>query len=89
VDKLVSEWASGAIEQAILLTHNYTDTGWFHAAARAARAFCFTRGRIHFLSPAGDECKPTQGQALFYFGADDAAFRRTFDGVGIVVPIRG
>jgi hypothetical protein len=63
VDKLVAEWASGAIEQAVLLTHNYTDTGWFHTAARAARAICFTRGRIHFLSPAGDECDPTQGQA--------------------------
>ena len=41
VDKLVSEWASGAIEQAIMITHNYTDTAWFHAAANASRAFCF------------------------------------------------
>jgi DNA N-6-adenine-methyltransferase Dam len=89
VDKLVSEWASGAIEQAILLTHNYTDTAWFHTAARAPYAFCFPRGRIHFLSPAGDQCSPTQGQTFFYFGADDEAFRRTFADVGLVVPIRG
>jgi hypothetical protein len=88
VDKLVSEWTHGAIEQAILLTHNYTDTAWFHTAARASQAFCFPRGRIHFLSPAGDECSPTQGQTLFFLGADDKGFRRTFDGVGLVVPLR-
>ena len=85
VDKLVEEWASARVEQAILLTHNYTDTEWFHAAARAARAICFPRGRVRFLSPAGDECSPTQGQAFFYFGSDDAGFRRIFGDVGLVV----
>jgi hypothetical protein len=85
VDKLVEEWTSGRVDQAILLTHNYTDTEWFHTAARAARAICFPRGRVRFLSPAGDECSPTQGQAFFYFGADDAGFRRTFGEVGLTV----
>lgn len=85
VDKLLAEYASGAVEQAILLTHDYTDVEWFHAAARAAEAVLFPRGRIHFLSPCGDECSPRQGQALFYFGRDDAAFRRTFADVGLIV----
>jgi hypothetical protein len=85
VDKLVEEWTSGRVDQAILLTHNYTDTEWFHTAARGARAICFPRGRVRFLSPAGDECSPTQGQAFFYFGADDAGFRRTFGEVGLTV----
>ena len=49
------------------------------------RAVCFPRGRIQFLSPSGDECAPIQGQAFFYFGADDAAFRRTFAEVGLIV----
>ena len=84
IDKLVSEYTRGAVDQAILLTHNYTDTEWFHAAARAAQTICFPRGRIRFLSPAGDECSPTQGQALFYFGIDDTAFRRTFADVGLI-----
>ena len=26
-----------------------------------------------------------QGQTFFYFGKDDAAFRRTFDDVGLIV----
>jgi hypothetical protein len=84
IEKLVSELSSGRVDQAILLTHNYTDTEWFHSAARAARLVCFPRGRIHFLSPAGDECSPTQGQAFFYFGADGAAFHRTFADVGLI-----
>jgi len=88
VDKLVGEWTSGRVEQAILLTHNYTDTEWFHTAARAARTIFFPCGRIHFLSPCGDECTPYQGQAFFYFGRDDAAFRRTFADVGLVFGAR-
>jgi hypothetical protein len=62
VGKLVSEYASGAVNQAILLTHNTTDTEWFHLAARTARAVCFPSGRIRFLSPCGDECTPYQGR---------------------------
>jgi phage N-6-adenine-methyltransferase len=85
VDKLISEYSSGAVEQAILLTHDYTDVEWFHAAARAARMVCFTSGRIRFLAPCGDVCSPRQGQALFYFGADDAAFGATFAEVGLIV----
>lgn len=85
VVKLVEEWTSGRVQQAILLTHNYTDTEWFHAAAWAARAICFPRGRVHFLSPAGDECSPTQGQAFFYFGHDDAGFRQAFADFGLIV----
>jgi DNA N-6-adenine-methyltransferase (Dam) len=46
VGKLVSEYARGAVSQAILLTHNTTDTEWFHLAARAV---CFPSGRIRFL----------------------------------------
>ena len=84
-EKLVAEYASGAVEQAILLTYDYTDVGWFHAAARAAQVICFPSGRIHFLAPSGEENSPRQGQALFYFGRDDVAFRRTFADVGLVM----
>jgi ParB family chromosome partitioning protein len=85
VDKAVAECANGNVSQAILLTHNYTDTEWFHTAARAAQTICFPRGRIHFLAPSGDECSPTQGQTFFYFGADDRPFRRVFSNIGLVV----
>ena len=85
VDKLMSEYASGAVSQAILLTHSYTDLAWFHAAARVAGAICFPRGRIQFVAPSGDVCAQMQPQAFFYFGKDDAAFCRTFASVGLVI----
>jgi ParB family chromosome partitioning protein len=84
VDKLLAEIGAGRATQAILLTHNYTDTGWFHAAAAKCAAICFTRGRIRFVSATGGIAAPTQGQAFFYFGADVDRFRTTFGGFGFI-----
>ena len=54
IDKLIGERAAGRTSQAILLTHNSTDTGWFHKAASASSAICFPRGRIAFVDTAGE-----------------------------------
>jgi phage N-6-adenine-methyltransferase len=88
VFKLVDEVAAGRVEQAILLTHNYTDTAWFQKAASAAAAICFTRGRVRFVSPQGDLAAPTQGQAFFYFGDNIEAFADAFRGVGFIAEVR-
>ena len=85
VEKLVAEYAAGRVTDAIMLTHNYTDTGWFHLAAASAAAICLTRGRIRFVDAAGSECSPTQGQAFFYYGDDVPKFAETFGGFGLVV----
>ena len=84
VDKLLAEIGTGRVRQAVLLTHNYTDTGWFHAAAGTCAAICFTRGRIKFVSATGGIAAPTQGQAFFYFGAGADRFRNTFGGFGFI-----
>jgi phage N-6-adenine-methyltransferase len=84
IDKLLAEVDAGRASQAILLTHNYTDTGWFHAAARRSAAICFTRGRIRFVNPAGEVAAPTQGQAFFYFGPAVPRFHETFSGFGFI-----
>jgi phage N-6-adenine-methyltransferase len=84
IDKLLAEIAAGRATEAILLTHNYTDTGWFHAAAAKCAGICFTRGRIRFVSATGEIAAPTQGQAFFYFGAGVDRFRNTFGGFGFV-----
>lgn len=88
VDKMLMEAASGRIEEAIMLTHNYTDTGWFQKAARAATAICFTKGRIKFVSSDGEIAAPTQGQAFFYFGSDPGIFFDVFGGIGLLVEVR-
>jgi hypothetical protein len=36
IDKLIVEMAGGRVTEAILLTHNYTDTAWFHRAEKSA-----------------------------------------------------
>ena len=86
VEKLVSEVETGRVTAAILLTHNYTDTSWFHKAAMAAQVICFTRGRIRFVALDGGIAAPTQGQVFFYFGDDAACFASVFGEVGLVLP---
>ncbi len=85
VDKLLSELSNGNCSEAIVLTHNYTDTGWFHAAHGASSAICFTRGRIGFVSPSGERASATQGQAFFYFGERVERFAERFKSIGFVV----
>lgn len=84
-DKMVAEYQSGRVEQAIMLTHNYTDTAWFQKLAQACSCICFTRGRVRFVSPTGELASPTQGQAFFYFGRNPEAFARRFADFGFVV----
>jgi phage N-6-adenine-methyltransferase len=89
VAKLVSEFRAGRVNEAILLTHNYTDTAWFHDANSACSAMCFTRGRVKFQDEKGNVAAPTQGQIFFYFGRDIEAFATHFQEIGSIdVPHR-
>jgi phage N-6-adenine-methyltransferase len=85
VAKLIAERVAGRVTEAIMLTHNYTDTAWFQDAAAIADAICFTRGRVRFVDPEGELAAPTQGQAFFYFGDNRAKFIAGFANVGFVV----
>ena len=84
VDKLVCDSSDGHVEEAILLTHNYTDTTWFHRAEGAATLLCFTRGRIPFERADGLKAQPTQGQTFFYFGDRASRFIKRFDTYGFI-----
>lgn len=87
--KMVAEVAAQRVTAAIMLTHNYTDTSWFHELAGAAARICFTRGRVRFYEPGGEIAAPTQGQAFFYFGNEGEKFADVFGSVGFVVrPVR-
>lgn len=83
-EKLVAELSAGNVTEAVLLTHNYTDTAWFHLAESIAALICFTRGRIKFVNEDGEECAPTQGQAFFYYGENAERFREVFHDFGFV-----
>jgi phage N-6-adenine-methyltransferase len=81
--KLCAEVEAGAVDQAIMVVNNCTDTGWFHATVKSAAVLCFTLGRIPFLGP-GAGSSPLQGQAFFYFGDCSDEFRRVFSQFGFV-----
>lgn len=82
---LLREWQAGHIAEAITLTHNYTDTAWFHATALHAAAFCFPKGRIRFVAPDGTLAAPTQGQVFLYFGPTPERFAAVFAAFGLLL----
>lgn len=85
IEKLVTEIRGQRVTAAILLTHNYTDTEWFHLALSAAAEVCFTRGRVRFVDDIGNESAPTQGQAFIYYGQDSELFTSEFSEFGTIL----
>jgi hypothetical protein len=85
IGKLLMEWEAGRISACIALTHSYTDSLWFHDAASAACAMCFTQGRIQFYDPGGTIANATQGQIFFYYGAEFESFKDKFERIGSIV----
>jgi ParB family chromosome partitioning protein len=85
VDKLLSEIASGNVREAILLTHNHSDTRWFQAVLGQARRVCFTAGRLNFYGPNSEIAAPVQGQTFHYFGTNTEKFEEVFSAIGAVL----
>jgi len=82
--KLKAEYSAGRVKQAVMLTHNNTDTGWFHDIALSACAFCFTRGRVAFYR--GDEiAAPPNGQMFLYLGSNVEGFADVFGRFGLIL----
>jgi DNA N-6-adenine-methyltransferase (Dam) len=82
VDKLIAELASGRVSQAIVLTNNSTDSGWYSKLRASAAAQCFTRRRINFIKIDGKHTHPTQGQLFTYFGKNVDRFVEMFASIG-------
>lgn len=89
IDKFVLHYAAGDITQAIVLTNNATETGWFHDLLSCAKALCLVRGRIKFVTREGDKPNsPIQGQVIMYFGNDVDGFAKVFLSFGKVLYAR-
>jgi len=86
IEKAACELRNGNVSECIILTHNYTDTAWFHLAASISSRMCFTRGRIKFVDPEGNvAAAPTQGSTFFYFGNDNGgSFEEAFNEFGFI-----
>ena len=85
VEKLVGHVEAREVAAAVLLVHARTDVEWFHRAAGASARVCFTRGRVRFLRPGGDDPgAPTTGSAFLYFGPEPQTFKEVFSAFGWV-----
>jgi hypothetical protein len=86
ISKLITEIHSGRCTEAILLTHNCSDTGWFQKVAKVANALCLWDGRIEFINRDGHSvATATNGQVFFYFGDHEPVFAQHFAPHGTVV----
>lgn len=77
-DKFIMSARDKAIDQAVILVNNATETEWFSRLAGIADAVCFPKGRVKFYAPDGKIGAPLQGQAILYFGAYADCFVDTF-----------
>lgn len=84
IEKAVEEYGNKHVTEAIVLTHNYTDTKWFHQIETVAACICFTLGRVRFEKSDGQIASPTQGSAFFYLGSNPEKFRQIFEEFGFV-----
>lgn len=85
VSRLVEAVKSKSVTEAVLLTHNSCDTGWWHEAVAASAAVLFTRGRINFQRSDGFTASPPLGQSFFYFGKRPKSFATRFSEFGYVL----
>jgi DNA N-6-adenine-methyltransferase Dam len=86
IDKLAEQLAAGNTTEAIVLTSNSSDTGWFQRALGLASALCLIQGRINFLNRNGRRGgSPLQGQAFFYSGRRAARFKTAYRRIGRIV----
>lgn len=84
VSKLIDEHDKGNVTEAVILTNNSSDTGWFHDLLSRYPA-CFTRGRVQFWRPNHEDFGARQGQTLFYLGRNVDLFKQVFSQFGQVV----
>ncbi len=84
VGKLKTSFIDGDVKQAVLLSHNNTDTTWFHSLTSASSAICFPKKRIKFYRD-DEVAAPTNGQAFFYLGDRVEKFIEVFRDIGFVV----
>ena len=78
-----------AIDEAIVLVNNATETAWFGLLAEAASAVVFPRKRVRFYGADGEKNAPLQGQACLYFGKQPDRFLMVFKRFGWGATLQG
>lgn len=84
-DRLVEDYLSGRVLEAIALVPNNTDTAWYHRLFRVPNMrVCLKTGRIRFETRDRKPGTPAQGQSFFYLGPNVDRFKEVFSPIGLV-----
>ena len=82
--KLLVEYESGRIEEAVLLVTPSSGSKWFQKLTRLFLV-CFPDERISFLDDQGKPLpRPKHGNAIFYLGQNIQRFKQVFGAIGSV-----
>jgi phage N-6-adenine-methyltransferase len=84
VAKILSEYQSGNVTEAIVLTNNSTETQWFQSLLAACHRVCFPARRLKFWKGDNEVFATRQGQAFFYLGNSEN-FDAVFSQFGTVL----
>lgn len=83
IEKLVSEYRAGNIEQACCITFSSTSEAWFKPLLDFKQ--CFIYGRINYYLPDGSVKKGvTKGSVVTYLGENTGKFEDVFGKIGKV-----
>lgn len=83
IEKLVSDYILGDIEQACCITFAATSEKWFRPLLNFKQ--CFIHGRTNYFLPDGTKKKGvTKGSVVTYLGRNNAKFEEVFSRIGTV-----
>ena len=85
IDKLIGEYQSGNVSDAILLTESLSQPKWFISAIRACDAVFMAADRFYYWDESNGTQRGWSKGYLFYFGSDRQAFYDTFKDDGTIL----
>lgn len=83
VNKLLIEYESGRVLEAVLLVTPSVGSKWFQKLTRLFPV-CFPDERITFLDGQGTQLQPKHGNAIFYLGENMQQFSQVFGAIGSI-----
>jgi len=84
INKLITEYQTGNVTEAMCITYASTGEGWFKPLKQFP--ICFLDGRTSFYTPKGEKLdQNTKGCAVTYFGKNTQSFIEHFSSLGDVM----
>ena len=85
VEKLVDEYQSGNVSEAILLTESLSLPNWFSKAIAACNAMFITTDRFYYWNDSNETQRGWSKGCLFYFGKNRQVFYDVFKDIGTIL----